>query len=138
MGAFVEIAPGKEGMVHVSHLKNPPVRRPEEAVKVGDEIKVRVIEVDQQGRINLSAINLDQPYDPSMSKRPDDGRGGGGGGRFGGGDRGGDRGGRDRGGPPRFGGGDRDRGPRPDAPAAPAPEEPEEDETPKARFRPRR
>jgi len=139
MGAFVEIAPGKEGMVHVSHLKNPPVRRPEEAVKVGDEIKVRVIEVDQQGRINLSAINLDVPYDPSMSKRPDDGRGGGGGGRFsGGGDRGGDRGGRDRGGPPRFGGGDRDRGPRPDAPAAPAPEEPEEDETPKARFRPRR
>jgi polyribonucleotide nucleotidyltransferase len=136
MGAFVEIAPGKEGMVHVSHLKNPPVRRPEEAVKVGDEIKVRVIEVDQQGRINLSAINLDQPYDPSMSKRPDDGRGGGGP-RFGGGDRGGDRGGRDRGGPPRFGGGD--RGPRPDAPAPQTtPEEPEEDETPKARFRPRR
>ncbi|HLK60258.1 MAG TPA: S1 RNA-binding domain-containing protein, partial [Chthonomonadaceae bacterium] len=134
MGAFVEILPGKEGLVHVSHLKNPPVRRPEEAVKVGDEIQVRVIEVDGQGRINLSAINLDQPFDPSMAKRPDDGRGGGGG-RFGGGD----RGGRDRDRGPRFGGGerDRDRGPRPETPAPAAAEE-EEDEVPKARFRPRR
>ena len=79
MGAFVEIAPGREGLVHVSHLRVPPVRRPEEAVKLGDEIKVRVIEVDSQGRINLSAINLDQPFDASMAKRPDDGRGGGGG-----------------------------------------------------------
>ena len=74
MGAFVEISPGREGLVHVSHLRNPPVRRPEEAVKVGDEIQVRVIEVDQQGRINLSAINLDQPFDAAMAKRADDGR----------------------------------------------------------------
>lgn len=144
MGAFVEIMPGREGLVHVSHLKNPPVRRPEEAVKVGDEIQVRVIEVDQQGRINLSAINLDQPFDPNMAKRPDDGRpprdrndrGGdrGGGGRFGDRDRGGDRGG----GGGRFG--DRDRGPRPDQtpqPQAP-PDEDEGDDVPKARFRPRR
>ena len=141
MGAFVEVAPGREGLVHVSHLRVPPVRRPEEAVKLGDEIKVRVIEVDGQGRVNLSAINLDQPYESSMAKRPDDGRGGPP--RFGGGDRGGDRGG-----PPRFGGGgdrggdrgrpDRDR--RPDAPPtpAPAPEEEDGDDVPKARFRPRR
>jgi polyribonucleotide nucleotidyltransferase len=136
MGAFVEIAPGREGLVHVSHLRVPPVRRPEEAVKLGDEIKVRVIEVDQQGRVNLSAINLDQPFDASMARRPDDGRGGPP--RFGGGDR-------DRG--PRFGGGDRDRdrgrpdrGPRPEPgpAAAPAPEEDEGDDVPKARFRPRR
>jgi polyribonucleotide nucleotidyltransferase len=135
MGAFVEIAPGKEGLVHVSHLRVPPVRRPEEAVKLGDEIKVRVIEVDGQGRVNLSAINLDQPFDPSMAKRAEDGRGGGGG-RFGG-DR--DRGGRggDR---PRFGDRDRDRdrdrAPRFETP--PPAEETEEDEPPKARFRPRR
>lgn len=130
MGAFVEIAPGREGLVHVSHLRNPPVRRPEEAVKVGDELKVRVIEVDGQGRINLSAINLDQPFDPSMAKRPDDGRGGGG--RFG--DRG-DRGGRpgDRGGRP-----DRERRPEPTAAPAPAPDDDEGDDVPKARFRPRR
>ncbi len=139
MGAFVEVAPGREGLVHVSHLREPPVRRPEEAVKLGDEIKVRVIEVDGQGRVNLSAINLDKPFDMSMAKRPDDGRGGPrfgggdrGGPRFGGGDRGGDRGG------PRYGGGDRDR--RPDAPPAPAPapDEDEGDDVPKARFRPRR
>ena len=49
MGAFVEISPGREGLVHVSHLRVPPVRRPEEAVKLGDEIQVRVIEVDQSG-----------------------------------------------------------------------------------------
>jgi polyribonucleotide nucleotidyltransferase len=129
MGAFVEIIPGKEGLVHVSHLRVPPVRRPEEAVKLGDEITVRVIEVDGQGRVNLSAINLDQPFDPSMAKRAEDGRGGrgGGGGRFG--DR--DRGDRDRGGRP---GGD--RGARPEPPPAAAPEE--EDDVPKARFRPRR
>jgi len=136
MGAFVEIAPGREGLVHVSHLRVPPVRRPEEAVKLGDEIKVRVIEVDGQGRVNLSAINLDQPFDASMAKRPDDGRGGPP--RFGGGDRGGDRGGS------RFGGGDRggrpDRDRRPDAAPAPtpAPDEDDGDDTPKARFRPRR
>ncbi len=144
MGAFVEIAPGREGLVHVSHLKNPPVRRPEEAVKLGDEIQVRVIEVDGQGRVNLSAINLDQPFDASMSKRPDDGRGPGGGGGFrGGGDRGGDRGGRpggaggDRGG---FRGNDQNRGPRPDSAPAPAaePEADDDDDTPKVRFRPRR
>jgi polyribonucleotide nucleotidyltransferase len=139
MGAFVEVAPGREGLVHVSHLRVPPVRRPEEAVKLGDEIKVRVIEVDPQGRVNLSAINLDQPFDPAMAKRPDDGRGGP---RFGGGDRGGprfgdrgDRGG-DRGGPRYGGGGDRDRRPDPIAPAPP--EEEEGDDVPKARFRPRR
>ena len=135
MGAFVEILPGREGLVHVSHLADPPVRRPDDACKVGDELQVRVIEVDGQGRINLSAINLDKPFDAGMSRWPDDGRGGGGGR-----DRGGDRGGRggfggDRGG---RGGFDRDRGPRPDAPpAAEAPAE-EEDETPRARFRPRR
>jgi polyribonucleotide nucleotidyltransferase len=134
MGAFVEILPGREGLVHVSHLADPPVRRPDDACKVGDEIQVRVIEVDGQGRINLSAIHLDEPFDAGMARRADDGRGPGGGRDR---DRGGDRGG--RGG---FGGGrggfDRDRGPRPEsAPVAEAPVE-EEDETPRARFRPRR
>lgn len=137
MGAFVEIIPGKDGLVHVSHLSDPAPRRPEDVVKVGDELKVRVIEVDGQGRVNLSAINLDQPFDAGMTRRPDGDRGGrpGGGGRFGGG------GDRDRGGRPGGGGfgGDRDRGPRPEAAAAPAPvEEDDSDGVPKARFRPRR
>ena len=50
MGAFAEFLPGKEGLIHVSHLADPAPRRPDDVVKVGNEIKVRVIEVDQQGR----------------------------------------------------------------------------------------
>ena len=53
-GAFVEIAPGKEGLVHISKLENFRVNKVEDVVNVGDEILVKVIEIDQQGRINLS------------------------------------------------------------------------------------
>ena len=53
-GAFVEILPGKEGMVHVSQLANKRVEDINTEVKVGDTFKVKVIEVDNQGRINLS------------------------------------------------------------------------------------
>ena len=67
MGAFVEFMPGKEGLVHVSALRGTD-RRPDDAVKVGDEIDVRVVEVDPQGRINLSAIKLDEPYDPALHR----------------------------------------------------------------------
>ena len=53
-GAFVEIAPGKEGLVHVSKLDLNRVERVEDAVAVGDTIAVMVTEIDEQGRINLS------------------------------------------------------------------------------------
>ncbi|MBI4200987.1 MAG: polyribonucleotide nucleotidyltransferase [Chloroflexi bacterium] len=53
-GAFVEIIPGKEGMVHISQLADHHVERVEDEVQVGDEITVTVIEVDRLGRINLS------------------------------------------------------------------------------------
>ena len=53
-GAFVEIAPGKEGLVHISKLENHRVEKVEDVVSVGDEIVVKVIEIDDQGRINLS------------------------------------------------------------------------------------
>ena len=53
-GAFVEIAPGKEGLVHISKLENHRVGKVEDVVSVGDEILVKVIEIDDQGRINLS------------------------------------------------------------------------------------
>ncbi len=53
-GAFVEIAPGKEGMVHVSHLDVKRTEKVEDAVSVGDEVIVKVLEIDEQGRINLS------------------------------------------------------------------------------------
>lgn len=53
-GAIVEILPGKEGLVHVSELADYYVRAVEDVVKVGDEITVKVIEIDNLGRINLS------------------------------------------------------------------------------------
>ncbi|MBE6813337.1 MAG: polyribonucleotide nucleotidyltransferase [Ruminococcaceae bacterium] len=56
-GAFVEIAPGKEGMVHVSHLDVKRVEKVEDVVNVGDEIIVEVLPIDDQGRLNLSRRN---------------------------------------------------------------------------------
>ncbi len=53
-GAFVEIAPGKEGLVHISKLDTSRVEKVEDVVTVGDEIIVKVTEIDAQGRINLS------------------------------------------------------------------------------------
>ncbi len=53
-GAFVEIAPGKEGLVHISKLENHRVEKVEDVVAPGDEIYVKVVEIDDQGRINLS------------------------------------------------------------------------------------
>ncbi len=53
-GAFVEIAPGKEGLVHISKLDVKRTEKVEDVVAVGDEIIVKVVEIDDQGRINLS------------------------------------------------------------------------------------
>ena len=53
-GAFVEIAPGKEGLVHISKLDVKHVDKVEDVVNVGDQVLVKVIEIDDQGRINLS------------------------------------------------------------------------------------
>ncbi len=53
-GAFVEFAPGKEGLVHISKLDHKRVEKVEDVVSVGDEVKVKVVEIDEKGRINLS------------------------------------------------------------------------------------
>lgn len=53
-GAFVEILPGKEGLVHISHMAEERIAKVEDVVSIGDEILVKVIEIDKQGRINLS------------------------------------------------------------------------------------
>ncbi|MDN6626080.1 MAG: polyribonucleotide nucleotidyltransferase, partial [Pisciglobus halotolerans] len=53
-GAFVEIAKGKDGLVHISQLDKKRVGKVEDVVNVGDKLKVKVIEIDRQGRINLS------------------------------------------------------------------------------------
>ncbi|MDF2840008.1 MAG: polyribonucleotide nucleotidyltransferase [Clostridia bacterium] len=63
-GAFVEILPGKEGLVHISKLDHKRVEKVEDVVNIGDEILVKVTEIDKQGRVNLSrkdAITSDQP-----------------------------------------------------------------------------
>jgi polyribonucleotide nucleotidyltransferase len=161
-GAFVEIVPGKDALVHVSQISDPPPPRPDQNLKVGDTLRVRITEIDGQGRINATARGLDEAFDP---ENPEPGRAprGGGGDRGGRGGYGGDRGGRggfgggggDRGGRGGYGGGDRggrggygggggrpegrdpERAPEATAPAAPVEEE-ETDDLPKARFRPRR
>ena len=53
-GAFVEIFPGTEGLVHVSQLSDKYVGHPDEVVKIGDIIPVKLVEIDSQGRMNLS------------------------------------------------------------------------------------
>ncbi len=55
-GAFVELVPGKEGMVHVSEMSTEYVKDPSDVVEIGQKVKVRVKEVDDQGRINLSML----------------------------------------------------------------------------------
>ncbi|MEX2012968.1 MAG: polyribonucleotide nucleotidyltransferase [Candidatus Levyibacteriota bacterium] len=55
-GAFVEFLPGKEGMVHVSQMSTGFVKDPRDVVNIGDRVKIRVIEVDEQGRVNLSML----------------------------------------------------------------------------------
>ncbi len=57
-GAFVELAPGKDGLVHISKLSNEHVKRVEDVVNIGDEILVRVTEIDKQGRVNLTRKGL--------------------------------------------------------------------------------
>ncbi len=59
-GAFVELAPGKDGMVHISKLSKKRVARVEDVVNIGDEVTVKVIEVDKMGRINLSMRDVEQ------------------------------------------------------------------------------
>jgi polyribonucleotide nucleotidyltransferase len=57
-GAFVELAPGKDGLVHISKLSNEHVKKVEDVVNIGDEILVRVTEIDRQGRVNLTRKGL--------------------------------------------------------------------------------
>src|SRR5207244_11724625 len=53
-GAFVEVLPGQDGLVHISKLTDHRVERVEEVCNIGDEIVVKAVEVDSQGRLNLS------------------------------------------------------------------------------------
>lgn len=57
-GAFVEILPGKEGLIHISKIARERIDKVEDVLNIGDEVKVKVIEIDSQGRINLSRKEL--------------------------------------------------------------------------------
>jgi polyribonucleotide nucleotidyltransferase len=118
-GAFVEILPGKDGLVRVEDLADHPVNRPEEVVQMGDELEVMVIEVDSMGRVNLShravleGLTLEEAIESSQRHQQEAraARGGGGGGRgFGGGGERGGRGFGGGGGGRRGGGGGGERG----------------------------
>jgi polyribonucleotide nucleotidyltransferase len=87
-GAFVELLPGKEGLLHISHMAYERVDKTEDVVKLGDMIEVKVTDIDEKGRINLSRKAL-LPKPEGYIERESRDRGGS--------DRG-DRGGRDRGG----------------------------------------
>ena len=110
-GAFINIAPNRDGLAHISKLSEERIERVEDAVNVGDQIEVEVTDIDRQGRINLTPVAwLERQV--AAGKTIDEARaaaaqGGGGGG---GGDRGPRRDRDDRGGR----GGGRDRGPRRD------------------------
>lgn len=89
-GAFVEIVPGKDGLVHVSQMAPYRVEAPEDIVKEGQSVHVRVLDVDSQGKISLSMLfgadmKPDRPREERGSRGGDrGGRGGGGGRPFGG------------------------------------------------------
>jgi polyribonucleotide nucleotidyltransferase len=115
-GAFVEIMPGVDGMVHISQLADYRVNKVEDVAKLGDEIMVMITDIDPQGKIRLSRQAVLQGWTPEEAREHDAPRSGGP--RSGGGDRGGDRRGGGRpSGDRRGGGGDRrggsgDRRPR--------------------------
>jgi polyribonucleotide nucleotidyltransferase len=64
-GAFVTIAPGKDGLVHVSQISNERVEKVSDKLKEGDIVKVKVLEVDKQGRIRLSMKDMDDEVAPA-------------------------------------------------------------------------
>jgi predicted RNA-binding protein with RPS1 domain len=83
-GAFVEILPGKEGMVHVSQMSTGFVDDPNKVVTIGQKVKVRVMEIDDMHRINLSMLfGEDAKAKPAESRSGGGDRGGRGGGRGG-------------------------------------------------------
>ena len=68
-GAFVEVLPGQEGLVHVSELANKFIKNVEDAVKLGDEFDVKCISIDEQGRVNLSKKQADPDYKPEVREK---------------------------------------------------------------------
>jgi len=69
-GAFVEFLPGKDGLVHISELANFRVKKTEDIVKIGDEITVKCLGVDEKGRVRLSRKAAMEDRDKEMGAEP--------------------------------------------------------------------
>jgi len=111
-GAFIELVPGRDGLLHISNIAERPIQNVEDILEIGDIVPVKIREIDDQGKINLLRTDITYPEGHRGAQRSGGG-GGGGGYRGGGGDRGGGggyRGGGDRGGGGRDGGGFRGGG----------------------------
>jgi len=67
-GAFVEFLPGKEGLVHISRLADEHVRSVHDVVEEGQEVRVKLFEIDRMGRMNLSMIENPEPRSQSVSR----------------------------------------------------------------------
>ncbi|PSJ46127.1 polyribonucleotide nucleotidyltransferase [Zobellella endophytica] len=70
-GAFVNILPGKDGLVHISQITEERVKNVSDHLKVGDKVKVKVLEVDRQGRIRLSIKEANKPAEPEAPAAED-------------------------------------------------------------------
>ena len=68
-GAFVELSPNKDGMVHISKLSDKRVAKVEDVVNIGDQVTVKVMEIDKMGRINLSMKPADLA--PRAGRKPE-------------------------------------------------------------------
>jgi len=69
-GAFVEVFPGKDGLCHISELANFRVKKTEDIVKIGDEITVKCLGVDEKGRVRLSRKAAMEDRDKEMAAEP--------------------------------------------------------------------
>ena len=67
-GAFAEFLPNKEGLIHVSELADKFVKNVEDVVKLGDEVKVKIVGIDEMGRVNLSRKQAEAKNEPPPSK----------------------------------------------------------------------
>ncbi len=67
-GAFVELLPGKDGLLHISRMAKGRVEKVEDVLSVGDEVRVRVLEVDEKGKVSLDRI--DKPEAPASAEKP--------------------------------------------------------------------
>ena len=69
IGAFIELLPGKDGMLHISKMSNEHIEKVEDVLNIGDEIKVRVANIDSQGRVNLARADMVIEEKPRAPRR---------------------------------------------------------------------